>query len=228
MANQIIIKNGNGTPPSDALAIAEFGFDTKNKRLYIGDSLETNFLINPLSINLEGTNSEAANSSKPQSPLQYEDKYFYPLTTADQIITGNGTRLNVALNGLVYAEEQNGNIKTLFSDSSKTETLFPRTLLKAVSDDNNNTLTEILDNKQEKSKTASILLSSANWSNNIQTVNIESVTQNNIIIPAPAPDSYIAYCEAGIYCSAQADKTLTFTCTDAPSVNLTVNILILN
>lgn len=228
MANQIIIKKGNGTPPNNALAIAELGFDTKNKRLYVGDSLETNFLINPLSINLEGTNSEAANSSKPQSPLQYEDKYFYPLTTADQVITGKSTRLNVALNGLVYAGEQDGNIKTLFSDNSKTEALFPRTLLKAVSDDNNNTLTEILNNKQDKLKPTSISLSSAKWSNNIQTVNIESVTKNSIIIPAPAPDSYIAYCEAGTYCSAQADKTLTFTCTDVPSVNLTVNILVLN
>lgn len=121
-----------------------------------------------------------------------------------------------------------GKVKTLFSDSSKAEALFPRTLLKAVSDDNEISLAEILDNKQEKSKTTSITLSSANWSNNIQTVNIESVTQNSIILPAPAPESYIAYCEAGIYCSAQADKTLTFTCTDAPSVNLTVNVLIMS
>lgn len=65
MANTIIIKNGAGAPPNDALVVAELGFDTQNKRLYVGDSLETNFLINPLSINLEGTNSEAANSSKP-------------------------------------------------------------------------------------------------------------------------------------------------------------------
>lgn len=235
MANQIIIKNGNGTPPNNALTVAELGFDTKNKRLYVGDSLETNFLINPLSINLEGTNSEAANSSKPQSPLRYEDKYFYPLTTADQIITGNGTRLNAALNGIVYAEEQDGNIKTLFADSTKTEALFPRTNVEAISDNDGTGLDVLLNNldasigtKQEKHKPISVSLSSSNWSNMKQTVSANGVTANNTIIPSPAPASHVAYGEAGVYCSAQGENTLTFTCSEIPSANLTVNVLIMN
>lgn len=45
MANTIIIKNGAGAPPSDALAVAELGFDTQNKKLYIGTEDE-NLLIN--------------------------------------------------------------------------------------------------------------------------------------------------------------------------------------
>ena len=65
MANTIIIKNGAGAPPNDALAVAELGFDTQNKKLYIGDTLETNLLINPLSVNLEGTGGEITNPSKP-------------------------------------------------------------------------------------------------------------------------------------------------------------------
>lgn len=36
MANKIIIKNGAGAPPSDALDVAELGFDTTNKKVYIG------------------------------------------------------------------------------------------------------------------------------------------------------------------------------------------------
>ena len=36
MANKIIIKNGAGAPPSDALDTAELGFDTTNKKVYIG------------------------------------------------------------------------------------------------------------------------------------------------------------------------------------------------
>ena len=39
-----------------------------------------------------------ANYKKPQSPLQHKDgDYFYPLTTIDQIITDNDTRLNAEL-----------------------------------------------------------------------------------------------------------------------------------
>lgn len=38
---------------------------------------------------------------KPQSPLQHSDgAYIYPLTTADQVIMDDGTRLNAALNDL--------------------------------------------------------------------------------------------------------------------------------
>lgn len=36
MANKIIIKKGDGTPPSGALDVAELGFDTTNKKFYIG------------------------------------------------------------------------------------------------------------------------------------------------------------------------------------------------
>lgn len=36
MANKIIIKNGAGAPPANALSVAELGFDTANKKVYIG------------------------------------------------------------------------------------------------------------------------------------------------------------------------------------------------
>lgn len=228
MANKIIIKNGAGAPPSDALAVAELGFDTQNKKLYIGDTLETNLLINPLSVNLEGTSGEITNPSKPQSPLQYEDKYFYPLTTVGQIITDNNTRLDVALNGLVYAEEQNGNIKNLFTDYAKTKILFPRTTINAVSDNNGVGLNVLLDNKQEKHKPLSLSLLASNWSNMTQTASVDGVTQDNSIIPVPAPENHTAYCEFGVYCSAQANGKLTFVCAETPTVDLTVNVLILN
>ena len=188
MANTIIIKNGAGAPPNNALTVAELGFDTQNKKLYIGDTLETNLLINPLSVNLEGTSGEITNPSKPQSPLQYEDKYFYPLTTVDQVITDNNARLNVLLNNLETS----------------------------------------IDTKQEKYKPISISLSSSNWSNMEQTVSANGVTADNTIILSPAPASHVAYGEAGIYCSAQGENTLTFTCSETPSTDLTVNVLIMN
>jgi hypothetical protein len=44
MANKIIVKNGEGVPPSGALDTAELGFDKTNKKIYVG--LEgTNVLV---------------------------------------------------------------------------------------------------------------------------------------------------------------------------------------
>ena len=74
----------------------------------------------------------------------------------------------------------------------------------------------------------SATLSSSKWSNLSQSVSVGSVTTNSIVIVTPAPNSHEAYGEYGIYCSAQANGTLTFKCSAVPSVNLTVNILILN
>ena len=53
MANKIIIKNGAGAPANDVLDIAELGFDTQNKRLYIGDSESTNLLLNPPEVTID-------------------------------------------------------------------------------------------------------------------------------------------------------------------------------
>lgn len=137
-----------------------------------------------------------------------------------------------------------GNIKTLFEDKEKTSPVFPITKVKAISDDNGvglNVLldakvdkTELdskadkteLDNKQEKHKPLSISLLALNWSDMMQTVSVDGVTEDNSIIPVPAPENYTAYCEAGIYCSAQANRTLTFICSEVPAADLIVNVLI--
>lgn len=45
---------------------------------------------------------------KPQSPLQHKDgAYIYPLTTADQVILEDNSRLNTAFENLVYVSEEN-------------------------------------------------------------------------------------------------------------------------
>ena len=77
-------------------------------------------------------------------------------------------------------------------------------------------------------KTSTTATLSTTWTSNQQTVTVSGVTTSNTIIVTPAPASYNDYCEAGIYCSAQAANSLTFKCEDAPSSALTVNILILN
>lgn len=74
----------------------------------------------------------------------------------------------------------------------------------------------------------SAILSTASWSGLEQTVNINGITANNTVIVTPAPSSHTAYCNAGIYCSAQTANKLTFTCDQVPSINLTINVMILN
>lgn len=76
-------------------------------------------------------------------------------------------------------------------------------------------------------KTATATLSASGWSSNAQTVNVAGVTADNTVIVAPAPTSVTAYGEAAVYCSAQGAGTLTFSCEDVPTADLTVNVVIL-
>lgn len=70
-------------------------------------------------------------------------------------------------------------------------------------------------------------LTAANWSANTQTVTVVGVTANNIVFVSPAPASAADYSTAGIICTAQATDSLTFTCTQTPSVDIVVNVVIM-
>lgn len=83
---------------------------------------------------------------------------------------------------------------------------------------------------QSPVKSATVTLSANAWSGNSQTINISNVTAGSLVTVAPVPTAQnrTAYLEAGVYCSAQGTGTLTFVCEDVPSVNLNVNIQIIN
>ena len=83
---------------------------------------------------------------------------------------------------------------------------------------------------QSPVKAATVTLSANAWSGNSQTINLANVTTNSLVTVAPVPTAQnrTAYLEAGVYCSAQGAGTLTFVCEDVPSVNLNVNIQIIN
>ena len=78
-----------------------------------------------------------------------------------------------------------------------------------------------------KSSTTATLTTNG-WSNNTQTVNVTGVTASNDIIVSTAPASKDDYTSAGIFCTAQAAGTLTFTCDTVPTSAITVNVLILS
>lgn len=79
----------------------------------------------------------------------------------------------------------------------------------------------------QPSITVTVTLSATGWTDNTQTVAVTGVTAINAIMIAPAPASFLAYCDSQVRATAQAANALTFACEDAPTENLTVNILIM-
>lgn len=70
-------------------------------------------------------------------------------------------------------------------------------------------------------------LTVAGWSSNTQTVTVNGVTTTNNVLVAPAPASAADWTSAGVICTAQGTDSLTFTCTQIPSNDITVNVCIL-
>lgn len=79
-------------------------------------------------------------------------------------------------------------------------------------------------------KMTAIRLPASGWSNGTITVSVDGVTSDSTqtaIITTAAADSIDDYLDSGVKCSGQGDGTLTFSCTSSPSVDLTVNVIVL-
>lgn len=86
-------------------------------------------------------------------------------------------------------------------------------------------------NKKQVAKiTRTATLTVAGWStsNNTQSVSVSGVTTSNLVEVSPAPASWKDAGNFGIYCSAQAANSLTFTCSNIPNVAITINVVIWN
>ena len=75
----------------------------------------------------------------------------------------------------------------------------------------------------------SVTLRASGWNVNTktQTVSVSKVTATANCIITAAPDSYMAYAEAGVRCTAQGTWTLTFACETVPTADVAANVLIL-
>ena len=80
--------------------------------------------------------------------------------------------------------------------------------------------------KQDKAVPVQVTIASTDWSGTTATKTVSGVTSSNNVIVTYAPASKTAYTTADIYASAQGTNSLTFTCTTAPSVSVTANVLI--
>lgn len=76
-------------------------------------------------------------------------------------------------------------------------------------------------------KTSVITLGVNSWENNTQTVAVDGVKENNIVVVTYAVPSRDVYKKSGIYCSAQGVNSLTFMCDKIPTDNVSVNVMII-
>ena len=80
-----------------------------------------------------------------------------------------------------------------------------------------------------KPKRVSVTLPASGWNSSAktQTVRVAGVTATADCIITAAPDSYMAYAEAGVRCTAQGAGTLTFACETVPTADVAANVLII-
>ena len=144
---------------------------------------------------------------------------------AADIATNDGQSVDAAITGILESLAQKvSTVNGQEPDSSGTVTI-QATNIQASS---GKTVQAELAGKQKAIKAVSITLKAAGWSNNTQTVSVADIAADSIVVVAPAPASRKAYIEADVYCSAQGAGTLTFSCEDVPSVDLEVNIQVIN
>lgn len=79
--------------------------------------------------------------------------------------------------------------------------------------------------KNNKLNAITVTLTAAGWASNTQTVSASNVTADNIVWVSPAPASFDAYGKAGIRATAQAEGSITFTCTKVPTEEISVEVV---
>lgn len=83
---------------------------------------------------------------------------------------------------------------------------------------------------QEQHTKVRVTLPASGWADNQQTVSAAGVLADEDlcdVITSAAPASRSAYNDAGVYCSAQGNDTLTFSCENTPESDIIVNVIIL-
>ena len=64
------------------------------------------------------------------------------------------------------------------------------------------------------------------WNNYVQTVTVDDATASNLIFVSPTPESFMPYSAATVRCISQGNRTLEFKCSDIPTADLLVNVVI--
>lgn len=81
---------------------------------------------------------------------------------------------------------------------------------------------------QRQHTTQIVRLLAKDWVDSAQTLTVPGVTATNTIFVEPIAIHQSDYTESEILCTAQAEDALTFTCVTTPTIDMDVNIIILN
>lgn len=85
------------------------------------------------------------------------------------------------------------------------------------------------DGADGQPRRAMVTLAAASWANKAQTVTVQGVSADEtaqLIQPVPAAASMAAYYDAGVLATGQAANSLTFSCEEVPTADLTVYVVI--
>ena len=147
-----------------------------------------------------------------------ESKYnaIKPAPEAKEIVLrlGAGGKLYLCTDSTIYTDHLNAATASLVNRAGE--------IAAEMIDEANS----ILSGKQNKHVAKTVVLSASGWVDNAQTVSIEGVTASNTVQVGSAPESAEDYGGASIICTAQAENALTFTCKNAPTNDVTVNVII--
>ena len=72
-------------------------------------------------------------------------------------------------------------------------------------------------------------LLASGWKSNSQTVSVPGILANEdsqLVISMPATSSMTEYIDSTVLCTGQGSGTLTFTCEDVPTHDLTIYLLV--
>lgn len=77
-------------------------------------------------------------------------------------------------------------------------------------------------------KTATVNLPVSGWVENNQTVSVGGVTVANQVVATPSTSSHDHYSECSVRCTGQSAGALSFACITVPTIDLKVNVMILD
>lgn len=69
-----------------------------------------------------------------------------------------------------------------------------------------------------------VTIAAADWAQGTCTKQVAGVTPSSVVRVGAEPASEIVASNAHVYCSAQGNGTLTFSCVDAPEAAVTLNV----
>lgn len=69
-----------------------------------------------------------------------------------------------------------------------------------------------------------VTIAVSDWSSLTATKSVDAVTQTSVIFCSADPSCEIVASDAHVYCSAQGDGTLTFSCVSVPESDVVMNI----